>query len=242
MYIVTSNEKNTLTSAERREDVKRIRYGIPTPANAILLWQEIIKPEFHTDIQSQLPGTTYHAHPDLPIPVSVPYRYEVLEERSVQTKEWTGRSGDGTSIGLGPVGDNMRWYGVLRLKDKTRPNLPEFYVINTHFTNGGEWDDTTPSATCLALREYWNTHWDLMKAEIDTLKAADFTVFYGGDFNRQNSPAFGDADRLAVGNGRIDKLGVINRSVSTTLENTGTIQTLSNHNAHWAKWDLSIRP
>lgn len=238
MYIVTSNEKNDLTSWQRRQDVTDVYAGIP--AEPIALWQEIKTPEDHADIVAKSPAGTYHAFSDLPIPVCVPARYKVLEEYWVKAKPWTGATIDGP--GLGPVGDWPRYYGVLKLQDTNTPSLRPFYVINTHFTNGCEWDSTTPSDVALSLRPYWTGHWDLLKNEIDTIKAANYTVFYGGDFNRKNSPAFGTAEKLAVGDGKIDKLAVIDRSVDSVLKSTGTIVTLSDHDARWAKWDLSNRP
>lgn len=238
MYIVTSNEKTSMTSAERRQDAADIFATLTS--SPIALWQEINGTNQHDDIKSKEAAGTYHAFDTLPIPVSVPPRFQVLEERYVQAKDWTGT---GATPDLGPVGDNKRYYGVLKLQDTNTPNLKPFYVINTHYTNGCEWDaDGTPSAVALSLRPYWNTHWDMMKAEIDAIKAADFTVFWGGDFNRKNSPSFGTAEKLAVGDGKIDKLAVIDRSVDSLLKNTGTIVTLSDHDARWAKWDLSNRP
>jgi len=238
MYLVTSNEKSDLTSWQRRQDVQAIYDGLP--AQPIVLWQEFRKQEFHDDIKAKVPAGTYHAFGDLPIPVSVPARYSVLEERWTLAKPWTGATVDGP--GLGPVGDWPRYFAVLKLQDTDNPLMPPFYVINTHYTNGCEWDSTDPSATALALRPYWTGHWDLMKAEIDAIKNSDSTVFWGGDFNRKNSPAFGSAEKLAVGDGKIDKLAVIDRSVDTVLKTTGTIVTLSDHDARWAKWDLSRRP
>lgn len=238
MYLVTSNEKTSMTSAERRQDVQAIYADLPT--QPIVLWQEINGTTQHGDIKAKVPTGTYHAFESLPIPVSVPARYTVLEERFVETKPWTG---NGATPDLGPVGDNKRYYGVLRLKDTNTPNLREFYVINTHFTNGCEWNDEPPfSSVALALRPYWTAHWDLLKAEIDSIKNADSTVFWGGDFNRKQSPSFGTAEKLAVGDGKIDKLAVIDRSVDTVLQATDTIVTLSDHDARWAKWDLSNRP
>lgn len=237
MYIVTSNEKNTLSSAERRQDVASIYAGIPI--QPIILWQEIRKPEHMQDILLTSPAGTYVAFQDLPIPISVPSRFLVLEEWWIKTKVWTGATTEGP--GLGPVGDNPRYYGVVKLRD-TNGSPKEYYVINTHYTNGCEWESSSPSSTAESLRPYWTAHWDLMKAEIDGIKDADFTVFWGGDFNRKNSPPFGSAEKLAVGDGRIDKLGVIDRSVDTLLKSTGKIVTNSDHNAHWAKWELSHRP
>lgn len=238
MYILTSNEKQDLTTTERKADVTKIYTKVP--AISIILWQEIKKPEHHTEIMEASPSTVRHIFPDLPIPISVPFRYDVIDQYWIKTKPWTGATIDGP--GLGPVGDWPRYYGVVKLQDTNTPNLKPFYVINTHFTNGCEWDSATPSDTALALRPYWTTHYDMLKTEIDAIKAADFTVFYGGDFNRKDVPSFGSAQKLAVGNGIIDKLAVIDRSVDSVLLTTDGFTTNSDHNARWAKWELSNRP
>lgn len=241
MYLVTSNEKNTLTSWERRQDVEAILGAFNT--DPLVFWQEIKTASDHYDIMVKLPSDMAHvfgptvADPNgLPIPISVPARYEVQDHWFQLTKPNTAHVYD--------VGSAERYYGVVRLADRTRPNLPPFYVINTHFTNGCEWDlsATECSEVATFLRPHWNEHWQSLKDTIDLLKNLDHTVFYGGDFNRKVSPALGSAEKLAVGDGKIDKLAVIDRSVDTNLDATGTIATRSDHDARWANWDLTKRP
>lgn len=240
MYLVTSNEKNSLTSSERQQDVAAIFDALST--EPIVLWQEIKTAENHNDVIVKLPvnythvfGPTIDDANGLPIPISVPPRYEVQDQRFLRTKENTGATFD--------VGSAERYYGVVQLRDTTR-SLPSFHVINTHLTNGCDWD--LPYADCddqaKFLRPYWNAHWDKLNLEISRIKKSlDSTVFYGGDFNRKNSPPFGMAEKLAVGDGKIDKLAVIDRSVDTRLMSTTVIKTLSDHDAHSAKWNLSKR-
>lgn len=235
MYIVTSNEKNSLSSRQRRDDVRDIYSA--QPQRPIVLWQEIREVTDHEDIKAMAPGSTYHAFSDIPIPVSVPARYDVLEERYFQTKMWTGKTE--SSEGLGPVGDQPRWYGVLKLKDIAKPASNSFYVINTHFTNGCEWDSESPSVVALTLRPYWMAHWDMLDREIDHLKTEGHTIFWGGDFNRRDVPPFAKYEEIAIGVNKIDKLVVLDRSVVTEFQNSGTILTNSDHNAQWAQWKLT---
>ncbi len=242
MYLVTSNEKNTLTSWERRQDVAEIYEALTV--DPIILWQEIKTADDHTDIISKTPASSRHVFgptaidPNgLPVPMSIPARYSIEDYWSVLTKANTADQYD--------VGSAERFYSVVRLSDNERPTLPHFYVINTHFTNGCEWDLSSSECSDAAtfLRPYWNSHWEMLKAEIDHLKATfDATVFWGGDFNRKHSPSFGVAEKLGVGYGKIDKLAVIDRSIDTVLDNTGSIETRSDHDARWAKWTLSKRP
>lgn len=243
MYVVTSNEKNTLTTWERRQDVEKILGAFE--AGPLVFWQEIKSVSDHIDITSRLPdgythvfGQTFDLTNDqcLPVPISVPPRYKVDGKWFQKVKENTSSYYD--------VGSAERYYTMLRLIDNEKTDLPAFYVINTHLTNGCEWEKSYDECSDQAkfLRPYWNAHWNIIKAEIDDIKNSfDATVIYGGDFNRKNSPAFGTAERLAVGDGFIDKLAVITRSVDAALENTGTIITRSDHDAHWAKWSLTKR-
>lgn len=242
MYLVTSNEKNTLTRSQRRHDAEVIYDSLPQ--EPIVLWQEIKTAEDHEDIQSVLPNQTQYVFgPDssdpngLPIPISVPARYRIQGSWFLRTKENTADVYD--------VGSAERYYSVVHLSDTTKLSLPSFYIVNTHFTNGCEWEKDRDECSDQArvLRSYWTAHWNILKTEIDYIKdTLDSTVFYGGDANRKNWPPFGESEQLAVGDGRIDKLAVISRSVDVDLQKTGTVITLSDHDAHWANWSLTKRP
>lgn len=238
MILATSNEKNDLTSAQRRADIGAV-YGALSP-DPIVLWQEFRDPAHHDDLMAAVPAGTQIAHGNLPVPITVPARYQITASWLMPTKPATGPS----SPYAGPdAGSAPRWWSAVQLDDTTN-SLPEFVVINTHLTNGCEWDLSWSASSDDArfLRPFWTAHWDLLKAEVDRVKALDLTVFYGGDWNRKQSPPLGDAERLAVGDGKIDKLAVIERSVDAALKATGTVVTQSDHDARWARWDLSKRP
>lgn len=240
LNIVTSNEQNRLLSAERRSDAANV-YAEFSATEPVVFWQEIKNADDHADIVSQEPTGTQHLFLDIPIPISVPSWFNVLEQWYVPTKPNT--------VDYYEVGKAARWYAVALLDDTTRPNLAPFYVMNTHITNGCEWGDPWFAISNRAkfLRPYWNNHWDDMNTELNRLKdnsagGLDSTIFIGGDFNRKNSPPFGTAEKLAVGDNKIDKLSVIDRTVDTLLKKTGIISTISDHDAHWARWELTVRP
>ena len=234
LNIVTSNEHNNLSRLERRLDVSAI-YAQFSATEPIVLWQEIKHSDHHADLDAAVPAGTQHLFPTLPIPITVPKWYSVMKQFSVRTKENTAAQFE--------TGKVERYYAAALLRDTTRPNLPAFWVINTHFTNGCDWEnkDATDNDVNSFLRPYWLDHWDLLQAEILKIRAAGQTSFYGGDFNRQVSPPFHSTEKLAVGNGRIDKLAVIDRSVATALKATGMIETYSDHQAQWARWELTVQ-
>lgn len=237
--IVTANEKSTLTSEQRRQDVNTI-YDYFDQPDPVILWQEITTVDAVTDIATQAPVGTQLIHTDIRLPICVSDRYAVSDVRWVETKPRTGPAYGGYDVGNAP-----RWYAVAKLTDLVQTGLRPFYVINTHFTNGCEWEK--PWAECSPeaqfLRPYWNTHWDLLKAEIDHIKDdLDCTVFYGGDFNRTDVPPFGSAQKTLAGGGSIEKLYVIDRSVDTVLNNNNKIDTNSDHPARLARVALSNRP
>lgn len=244
MYAVTANEKSDLTQWERRQDVALIYATLPT--EPIVLWQEMRKPEHHADVIHKAPAGTQHLFgPDangeghLPIPISVPARYAIHDRFWVRAKPWTGATTEGP--GLGPVGDWPRYYAGALVQDQNNPLQPAFWVVNTHMTNGCEWDSATPSDTALALRPYWTDHWGFMQADLAAITGADQTVVWGGDTNRKDFPGFHLDDKYAHGKdpARIDKLVIRDRSVTSVLKATGSIATRSDHQARWAKWDLA---
>lgn len=237
MYVVTSNEKNDLTQWQRRQDVQDVYAQVP--GEPIALWQEIRKPEHHDDVTLKSPPGTRHLFPDLPIPINIPARYQVLDEHWEQAKPWTGATADGP--GLGPVGDQPRYFAMALVQDTNNPAMPPFWVVNTHMTNGCEWDSTTPSSVATSLRPYWVNHWNLLAAAIQGLLDSGATVIWGGDTNRKDCPRLTPDQETPVGNDppRIDKLAVIERSVQATPQTTGTVVTRSDHDARWVRWDLS---
>lgn len=242
MYLATANIQNTMSYDDRFAEAQRVFNGVPDAPDTVVCWQELkidAVEDRHLAIIAAEPAGTQHCFRNLPIAASVPTgRYEVLEETYVQTVPaidlWATHQ----------YADPARYFGTLKLRAKFRQPPDKFYVINTHFPSGSNWNNPTPTAGELIARDRWNMHFQALKDEIARIKdpaTINKTVMWTGDFNRGSTmPQFYPNEKQAFGQNSVDKAYVIDRTIATTKISDGIVDLLvSDHDCKWVDWRLT---
>jgi hypothetical protein len=251
LRIVTSNIQKSTSLADKTLITKKVYAEAftsgPTPVVLFQEINEVVRPGAHQAVRDGEPSGTTHLFSSTPIPIAVPSRFNTYDAVSGNTLPEVTFA-DGTT-------DAARFWARVRIEDKNYPDLKQSYVLNTHFPAGASWTTDintltgTAKSVLQARRDRWVSHFNQVQAVIKGLRDADFTVFWGGDFNRNDSgmPEFFTAEKQAVGEYAVDKLYVLDRRVDTSLNVTGTVNTTtgfaySDHDAKYAGWSLSNRP
>ena len=199
----TANIQSGLEKTQAQSDVDKI------VAIADVIGFQEIKWSGHREVVDSIPGWSKHA-----VWASEDGRYQPIAWKD---SVWSLVSSGGFQIYAGDTTHGLppRWVNWVILERAASAGGPQkIRFVNTHFTAGMNYENSTPTDRELAARAGWQTCWDNMNAQIDSWMAGGYTpMVLTGDYNCkvQDFPKFAAAQEYDTP-GQIDHISHIPNS------------------------------